>query len=91
MAAEQGHDEAQCQLGLILYSCDDGANPGAEAIRWFRKAAELGNAPLNTSSESAMKTGVESNEGTSMPLAGTERPPSKDTRALNMSLDAHSR
>lgn len=41
-AAEQGHEGAQFNLGLILYSGDGIAKNEAEAVRWFRKAAEAG-------------------------------------------------
>ena len=42
-AAEQGHSEAQYQLGECYY-CGHGVDKDYnEAVKWFRKAAEQGN------------------------------------------------
>jgi hypothetical protein len=44
LAAEQGHAEAQCQLGW-MYDVGNGIpRDHAEAAKWYRKAAEQGNA-----------------------------------------------
>ena len=43
-AAEQGHAEAQCQLGFC-YACGTGVGQDfVEAVKWYRKAAEQGHA-----------------------------------------------
>ena len=41
-AAEQGHDRAQCNLGIIYKRGMGVDKDDAEAVKWFRKAAEQG-------------------------------------------------
>ncbi len=41
-AADQGHDEAQYNLGLCYVNGDGVAKDVAEAEKWFRKAAAQG-------------------------------------------------
>ena len=43
-AAEQGHAEAQCSLGLCYYNGYGVPQDYNKAVEWFRKAAEQGNA-----------------------------------------------
>ena len=44
IAAEQGHADAQCDLGYMYGSGRGVTQDYAEAVRWYRKAAEQGNA-----------------------------------------------
>lgn len=44
MAAEQGHAEAQVELGYIYAEGQGVSQDHVEAVRWFRLAAEQGNA-----------------------------------------------
>ena len=44
LAAEQGHAEAQYDLGTVYFYGDFGVEDHAEAVRWWRLAAEQGDA-----------------------------------------------
>jgi len=44
-AAEQGHADAQCNLGLCYDIGAGTVENKPEAVKWYRKAAEQGNAP----------------------------------------------
>ena len=43
-AAEQGHAEAQCELGFMYINGEGVPENDAEAVSWYRKAAEQGHA-----------------------------------------------
>ena len=43
-AVSQGNAQAQCDLGLKYYQGQGVTQDYAEAVQWFRKAAEQGNA-----------------------------------------------
>ena len=42
-AADQGHADAQCFLGLLYYEGEGMAQNKVEAVKWLRKAASQGN------------------------------------------------
>ena len=47
-AAEQGHAEAQCNLGYCYYLGQGVDQNYAEAVKWYRKAADQGDAKAQT-------------------------------------------
>jgi TPR repeat protein len=56
-AADQGHAEAQCNLGILLWNGDGVARDRLDAIKWFRKAAAQGSANAQFSLGVAYVTG----------------------------------
>jgi hypothetical protein len=56
-AAEQGHAEAQSQLGWCYYSGQGVPQDYVEAVKWYRKAAEQGDANAQRSLGSCYENG----------------------------------
>ena len=57
-AADQGHAEAQFNLGLMYANGDGVAQNYAEAVKWFRKAADQGLAGAQSSLGNLYDNGV---------------------------------
>ena len=63
-AAELGHAQAQCELGMCCYQGDGVARDVDEAVRWFRRAAQHGHGggALNLGNCYSNGDGVEQND-----------------------------
>jgi TPR repeat protein len=44
-AADRGHTDAQCKLGILYRGGEGVEKDPVEAVKWFRKAADKGDAP----------------------------------------------
>jgi TPR repeat protein len=51
-AANQGHADAQCNLGIMYKNGQKVKQSDCEAMRWYRKAADQGHARLSVILES---------------------------------------
>ena len=58
MAAEQGHAEAQCKLGLCLVEGIGCEKNLEEAIEWFHKIPERGDAEAQNNLGSCQDNGI---------------------------------
>ena len=82
LAAEQGHVDAQNNLGLMYAQGQGVPKNGAEAAKWYRLAAEQGHADAQNNLGLMYANGEGLPDDYVLAYAGTTLPPRKETRWL---------